>query len=313
MDLNDEIWLKRQAAIFRIRAEVLRSLRSWFDGSGFVEVAGPVIVPRFEEQAGFFEVDYFGEKACLGDGLQPYSDVFLDLFDKVYSVGPAFRAEGVDDGRHLSEFWRVEVASSVFGLKELLIFEEGLLRCVFQAMSKMGMELGVLGCSPEQLQRFDSSFPRVSYDDAVVLLQKKGKRIVWGEELDWECEKVLSESFSVPFFVTEFPLGAERFLFESNPKVPELTLSADLLAPQGYGELSSGGQLVSSKKVLRRRLVQMGLSDGGRRWYLSFRRKKVVHQSIFALGLERLVWWMCGLERISDVSGFSRVGKKVQF
>jgi asparaginyl-tRNA synthetase len=187
-----------------------------------------------------------------------------------------------------------------------------MVRYVCKNISKMQEELSVLGRPIDQIKQFDTPFPRIAYDDAIAFLQKESQTISWGEDLDWKLEKALSLHFSTPFFITGFPLSAETFLYESDPEKPELTLSADLIAPESYGEMSSGGQTISRKKVLLRRLTELDLMPESKRWYMSFRQKDTIVQSCFALGLERLIWWICGLERISEASAFPRVGENIQ-
>jgi asparaginyl-tRNA synthetase len=303
--------VEKRKAILKIRAEILKALRLWFASEDFTEVQGPIIIPKLEEQPNQFQVEYFSQKAYLGQGLQPYSDTFVGMFGKIYSVTPAFRAEKVDDKRHLSEFWRIEVASSNFNLNALLTAEEKMVRNICRSVSEMQAELAILGRTSDEIKQFDAPFPRITYDDAVESLQREDSAIVWGQNLDWGLEKALSSYFSTPFFVTDFPLSADTFLYESNPKKPELALTADLIAPEGYGELSSGGQLISKKKILLKRLMELELTSESRRWYLSFRQKDPIVQSCAAMGLERLTWWICHLQSISEASAFPRFGENI--
>lgn len=297
---------QRSKAILKIRAKMLDAARSWLNEQGFIEVQGPILLPAVEERPRSFQVNYFGKSAYLSGGLQPYSDVFTEMFEKVYTVAPTFRAEPLKSKRHLAEFWRIEVAASGIDLEHMLQLEEELVAHVCQEVSKDSEELSSLCSSIENLNLVKVPFPRLTYNEAVERLQKSKHRIYWGEPLSWENEHSLSLMFDRPFFVTDFPVSNENFFNKSNPEQTDLSLCADLIAPEGYGEISSAGENITDKKELLKKLKEMQISQAERRWYLGLKRFGQAPKSGFAIGVERFLQWICKLENVGEATYFSR-------
>jgi asparaginyl-tRNA synthetase len=303
---------QRSKAVLKIRAKVLDAARSWLGGQGFVEAQGPVLLPAVGDRPHNFRVNYFDKSAYLSGGLQPYSDVFVEMFEKVYTVAPTFRAEPLKTKRHLAEFWRVEVAASGFDLGQILRAQEEMVTHICHELSKDAVEeLRFLRGSIENLNRVKVPFPRITYDEAVDKLQAAGSRIHWGEALSWEIEHELSVMFDRPFFVTDFPVSGETYFHKSNPAKPELSLCADLLVPEGYGEISSAGETITDKKELLRKLREIKIEPADRRWYLSLRRFGSAPKSGFALGVERLLQWVCKLENVEEAIAFARTYERI--
>ena len=295
---------QRSKATLKVRAKMLDAARSWLNGQGFVEVQGPMLLPAVGDRPHNFQVNYFGKSAFLSGGLQPYSDVFMEMFQKVYTMAPTFRAEPLKTKRHLAEFWRVEVAASGFDLKQMLRVHEEMVSHICHELSKDVEDLCFLRGSIENLNRVKVPFPRLTYDEAVERLQRTKHRIHWGEPLNWEKECALSLMFDRPFFVTDYPISNETYFHKSNPDRPELSLCADLLAPEGYGEISSAGENITDKKELLKKLRDMQIEHADRRWYLSLKRFGYVPKSGFALGVERFLQWVCKLENVREATSF---------
>ncbi len=296
----------RIQAILKIRAAALASCRSWLDSQGYTEVQGPIIIPDVGERPRSFEVNYFSKKAYLSQGLQPYSDSLLEMFGRVYTVAPTFRAEPLKDNRHLAEFWRIEVGASNLDINGLiLVLEDMISNCCAVLVRDKAEEL-------RQLSRIDdlllvhSPFLKLSYDKAIELLQQSGSRVNWGAPLSRENERRLSLMFDNPFFVRDFPVSGENFLYKFCPDRPELSLCADLLAPRGYGEIAGGGEATVKKSDLLKKLNEMQIESADRRWFLGLRRFGDCPQSGFAVGVERLVQWICGLPDVKDAVAFPR-------
>ena len=194
---------QRSKAVLKVRAKMLDAARLWLGEQGFVEVQGPILLPAVGDRPHNFQVNYFGQSACLSGGLQPYSDVFVEMFEKVYTVAPTFRAEPLKTKRHLTEFWRVEIAASGFNLEQMLRVQEEMIAHVCQKLSKDAVEeLCFLRGSTENLNKIKVPFPRITYDEAVERLQRTKCRIHWGELLNWENEYELSLMFDKPFFIS---------------------------------------------------------------------------------------------------------------
>jgi asparaginyl-tRNA synthetase len=301
---------KRKMAILKVRAKILQAARYWLDRNGYLEVQGPVLIPAVGDWPSYFEVKYFGKKAFLAQGLQPYADPFEDL-EKIYTIAPSFRAEKAKTKRHLTEYWRIEVAE-LCGLNELIKVQEELLTYVCRWLAKTTVkELKCLGHSTEDLARIKPPFPKLTYDQAVEILQKDGLDILWGQDINWSLEKQLSMKFSHPFFLTEFPEAIETLFYKSHPTKLGSTLTADLLAPEGYGELGSGGQSEDDKNVLMKKMTEEKIEAQERRWYLGLRRLEMVPSSGFIIGLERLIQWICKLENISDATAMPRLPNSI--
>jgi asparaginyl-tRNA synthetase len=303
--------LKQFKATLKIRAKTLEAARSWLIEQKFVEVQGPILIPALGERQGSFQVDFFGAKAYLNSGLQPYSDVLTEALEKIYTVAPAFRAERSQSKRHLAEFWRIEIVARNFDLENIIKVQENLVEYICQILCRdVSEELCLQRGSIESLALVRAPFPQLTYAEAIERLQNVGCKIHWGEALNWKMEQKLSMMFSKPFFIREFPISGETFFHKPNPQKPELSLCADLLAPEGYGELSTGGQMITNKKTLLKKLQEINIEPADRKWYLSLKRHRNVSQSGFALGVERLIQWVSKIGDIKKTTAFPRTQDK---
>jgi len=292
----------------KVRAKLLDAARRWFNQHDYTEVHGPTIIPATGDWPGFFEVKHFDKKAYLTQGLQPYTDAFMASLGKIYTIAPAFRAEKVRTRRHLTEYWRIEAAVPQCDLNGIIGVQEELVTHICHSLSKETMEeLKCLRRHVKDIIKVQTPFPRLTYDEAIEMLQRDGFNISWGEELNWELENHLSLRFNQPFFITEFPSGIQTFFYKPHPKRPELTLSVDLLAPEGYGEIASGGQMIDEKEVLLKKMAEEKIEPEDQRWYMDLRRYGFIPHSGFVMGLERLIQWICKLEHIREASAFPRL------
>jgi asparaginyl-tRNA synthetase len=294
-------------AVLKIRAQVLSEAREWFDQHGYIEVQGPTIIPAVGDWPGSFEVKYFDKKAYLTQGLQPYANAFVANLGKIYTIAPAFRAEKVTSKRHLTEYWRIEAAQQC-EFDTIIAVQEEIIAHICRNLSAEAIEtLKCFNRSVVDLARVQTPFPRLTYDETIDTLQRDGFKIWWGQKIDWEMEKHLSLGFNQPFFITKFPIGVDTFFHKSDLEKPELTLSVDMLAPEGYGEIGSGAQMVTEKEVMSKKMAEENFDPADQLWYMSFMRCDSVPYSVFAIGLERLIQWICKLAHIRDATAFPRL------
>jgi asparaginyl-tRNA synthetase len=297
---------RKTLAVLKIRAKLLHAARSWFDQNGYIEVQGPTIIPAVGDWMGYFEVKYFDKKAYLTQGLQPYANVFVSCLGKVYTIAPAFRAEKFASRRHLAEYWRIEVAQTC-DLESIIKVQEGFVAHICNSLSKSAKEeLTQLKYDVDALANVPKSFPKLTYEKVIQILEEDGFDVHWGQQIDPELENHLSQKNNSPFFITKFPTSIQTFFYESPPETPELTLSADLLAPEGYGEIGGGGQIVFDKKVLIQKMTEERIEPNGQEWYLSLIPNNSFPRSGFVIGLDRLVQWICKLGNVKQATAFPR-------
>ena len=298
---------EKTVATIKIRAKVLQAARCWLDPNGYVEVQGPTLIPAVGEWPGHFEVKYFDKKAYLTQGLQPYANVFVANLGKVYTVAPTFRAEKLNSKRHLAEYWRIEVAQKG-ELGSILEVQEKLVSHMCHIVVKeASQELEFCSRSAEDLVKVQAPFSKITYEEAIEMLQRDGFDVCWGQRLDLELEKQLSLKFTQPFFITKFPTGIETFFLKSDPNKPELTMSADLLAPEGYGEIGGGAERITEKRILLSKMAEENIDPGDQKWYLNFVPNDAFAHTGFTIGVERLVQWICKLVNIVDSTAFPRL------
>lgn len=304
------LWIRspRQRAILAVRATVVKAIRDWLDSNGFVNVDTPILTPAAcEGTTTLFETDYFGVSAYLTQSGQLYNEANIMAFGRVYCFGPTFRAEKSKTRRHLIEFWMVEPEMAYADLDECMRVEEEFVSSIVQtALRERSQELALLGRDTTRLQQVTPPFPRISYDEAVEILNREGVPITWGEDFGAPHETALAAHFEKPVFVHHYPTQCKAFYMEEDSARPELSLSVDLLAPEGYGEIIGGGQRAASLELLERRLQEHCLPRQAFEWYLDLRRYGSVPHSGFGLGIERTVAWICGLEHIRETIAFPR-------
>jgi asparaginyl-tRNA synthetase len=309
------LWVRtpRQAAVLRLRARVVHAIRAFLDDHDFVLADPPIITPAAAEgTTTLFGLDYFGERAYLSQSGQLYMEALAMALGRVYSFGPTFRAEKSKTRRHLMEFWMVEPEMAFCDFEENLWWQEQLIAAVVaDVAAHCRPELQLLGRSMDALGRVTPPFPRLSYDEALDRLRAAGFTVAWGEDFGAPEETYLSRLYDRPVFIHRFPTRLKAFYMQPDPERPEVVLAADLLAPEGYGEIVGGSQRIHDAALLERRLAEHGLSPDTYAWYLDLRRYGSVPHSGFGLGLERLVAWIGGLEHLRETIPFARTLTRV--
>ncbi len=320
---NRHLWLRsnRQWAIARVRAVVIRAIRDWLDGHGFLNVDTPILTPAAGEgTTTLFEIDYHGQKAYLAQTGQLYNEANIFAFGKVYCFGPTFRAEKSKTRRHLQEFWMVEPEIAFCKLEELLEIEEQFVSYVVQTtVRECADELALLERDTSKLLNVKPPFPRISYDEAVDMINKAAAQgvtvppndepvpaIPWGEDFGAPHETYLASQFDRPVFVTHYPTVVKAFYMEPEPGRPEVCRSADLLAPEGYGEIIGGSERMSDPDLLLAAIEKHKLPQDAYDWYIALRRYGSVPHSGFGMGLERTVSWITGISHLREAIAFPR-------
>ncbi len=306
------LWLrsKRQHAILRIRHEVIKGIRDYFDSHDFTLVDTPIFTPAAcEGTTTLFEVDYFeDEKVYLTQSGQLYNEATAMAFGKVYCFGPTFRAEKSKTRRHLTEFWMVEPEMAFATLDDVkFVAEEMICFVVARVLANRQEELKTLERDITKLEAIKAPFNRMSYDDAVKKLQSLGSEIQWGGDFGNTDETLLTADMDRPVLVDRYPAEIKAFYFEHDPDRPELALGVDLIAPEGYGEVIGGGQRVSDLATLKKRLDDHKLPHEAFGWYLDLRKFGGVPHAGFGMGVERFTAWMCGTEHIRETIAFPRM------
>ena len=306
------LWLrsKRQFAIARIRHEVISAVRDYFDSRDFLLVDTPIFTPAAcEGTSTLFEVDYFeDEKVYLTQSGQLYNEANAMAFGKVYCFGPTFRAEKSKTRRHLTEFWMVEPEMAYATLEDVKVLAEGLVcSIVARVLDKRQEELKILERDVTRLESVTGPFPRMSYDDAVKVLQTKGSEIQWGADFGNTDETLLTEELDRPVLVDKYPTEIKAFYFQPDDLRPELALGVDVIAPEGYGEIIGGGQRIHDINLLLKRLEEHKLPPEAFDWYLDLRKFGSVPHGGFGMGIERTVSWMCGLDHLREAIAYPRM------
>jgi asparaginyl-tRNA synthetase len=295
---------ERTAHLLRIRAFLLKKARSWFDNNGYIEAQGPILVPPHAKSSTSFSVNYYDKNSYLSQGFLPYGRSFADKLGKVYSVTPGFRQEQPTK-RHLSEYWRMEAVQEG-GLDEILDAQEELISFICSSLKELHEILSYFSRSLQDLEKVQRPFSRVTYDEAIEILQKDGLEIYWGQKIAHDLEHHLSLNFEKPFFIVNYPYNNETLLSKTDPKNPELSLSADLLAPEGYGEIGSSVQMLTEREAVLKLLKDANINLRNRVWFTSFMQPCSGCYSAFAIGIERLTQWICKISNIKEATAFPR-------
>lgn len=306
------LWLRsrRQHAIIRVRHEIIKAIRDFFDSNGFTLVDCPIFTPAAcEGTTTLFEVDYFeDEKVYLTQSGQLYNEATAMAFGKTYCFGPTFRAEKSKTRRHLTEFWMVEPEMAYATLEDVKnLAEEMVVFVVQRVLENRRPELQILERDISKLEAIKAPFPRISYDAAVKTLQAKGSEIQWGGDFGGTDETLLSEDYDRPVMVDRYPSEIKAFYFEPDPERAEVALGVDVLAPEGYGEIIGGGQRIHDLALLEKRIADHNLPKEAFEWYLDLRRFGTVPHGGFGMGVERCVAWICGLEHVRETIAFPRM------
>ena len=301
---------RRPHAILRVRHEIIRAIRDYFDSNGFTLVDTPIFTPAAcEGTTTLFEVDYFeDEKVYLTQSGQLYNEATAMAFGKTYCFGPTFRAEKSKTRRHLTEFWMVEPEMAYATLEDVKrVAEELICFIVGRVLERRRRELETLERDISRLEAIRAPFPRISYDEAVAILQRKGSEIQWGGDFGGADETLLSEEFDRPVMVDRFPASIKAFYFQPDEQRPDVVLGVDVLASEGYGEVVGGGQRIHDCELLLQRIREHNLPQEAFEWYLDLRRYGSVPHAGFGMGVERTVAWLCGLDHIRETIAFPRM------
>jgi asparaginyl-tRNA synthetase len=306
------LWIRspRQAAILRIRHEVIDAVRDFFNSQGFTLADTPIFTPSAcEGTTTLFPVKYFeDETAYLTQSGQLYNEANAMALGRVYCFGPTFRAEKSKTRRHLTEFWMVEPEMAYADLDEAIRVAEQLVAgIVSRVLDRRSNELKALERDTSWLERVTTPFPRITYDEAIERLKAAGQPIEWGGDFGGADETVLSNMFDRPVAVTHYPAQVKAFYMKPDPVRPELALCVDVLAPEGYGEIIGGGQRIDDYELLLHRIREHGLPQEAFEWYLDLRRYGSVPHAGFGMGIERVVAWICGLEHLREAIPYPRM------
>jgi asparaginyl-tRNA synthetase len=306
------LWMRtpRQAAILRIRAEAQRAARNYMDSQGYTLTDAPMFTPAAcEGTSTLFEVNYIDDqKAYLTQSGQLYIEATAMALGKVYTFGPTFRAEKSKTRRHLTEFWMLEPEAAYADLNDMMALGEGLVSAIVQSVLKnKPRELETLKRDTTKLENVKPPFPRVSYEEAIQILQKQGNLSKFGDDIGGDEETIVSSEFDRPVMVHRYPASIKAFYMQPDAERPELALAFDMLAPEGYGEIIGGSQRIHDYDLLVKRLREHNLPEESFQWYLDLRRYGSVPHSGFGMGLERTVAWICGVEHIREVIPFPRM------
>jgi asparaginyl-tRNA synthetase len=318
---NRHLWVRspRQVAILRLRAEIIKAARDFFDERGFTLTDPPILTPAAcEGTTTLFEVDYFDDQAYLTQSGQLYIEATAMALGKVYSFGPTFRAEKSKTRRHLTEFWMVEPEVAYAQLDDIMELAENFISFIVQrCLKNRRAEFETIGRDISKLEKVVAPFPRLSYDDAVKMLQEghaKGaleNKFEWGGDFGSPDETYISSQFDKPVMIHRYPTAIKAFYMEPDPHSPKHALCVDVLAPEGYGEIIGGSQRMGSYDALRKRIHEHGLPEEAFKWYLDLRKFGGVPHGGFGMGIERAVAWICSLEHVRETIPFARMLNKI--
>ena len=308
---NRHLWIrsKKQHALLRVRAEIIAAIRDFFDGRGFTLTDAPIFTPSAcEGTSTLFETQYFDEKAYLSQSGQLYMEATAAAFGKVYCFGPTFRAEKSKTRRHLIEFWMVEPEVAFNDLYDNMELAEQFVEYVIQrTLKNKAEELKALERNTDQLAKVIAPFPRLHYKEAAQMILKENPSFEVGGDFGAPDEAIISAKFEKPVFVHHFPTAIKAFYMKEDPSEPEYSMSCDLLAPEGYGEVIGGGERETSYETLVRKIGEHKLNIKDFEWYLDMRRYGSFQHAGFGLGVERTVAWICGIQHVRETIPFPRL------
>ena len=294
----------------RIRHEIIRATYEFFHKNGFVKVDPPILTGSAPEgTTELFHTKYFDEDAYLSQSGQLYMEAAAMAFGRVFSFGPTFRAEKSKTRRHLIEFWMIEPEMAFMDHEDNLRMQENYVSYLVQSvLQNCALELKTLGRDIAKLEKVKAPFPRITYDEAIKMLHDQGYNdIQWGDDFGAPHETAIAESFEKPVFITHYPAKIKAFYMKPDPNRPDVVLCADLIAPEGYGELIGGSQRIDDYDFLKQRLDEHGLNEETYKWYMDLRKYGSVPHSGFGLGLERTVAWISGTEHVRETIPFPRL------
>lgn len=309
------LWLRssKQHAILRIRHEIIRACRDFFDNRGFVLIDAPIFTPAAcEGTTTLFETEYFGSKAYLTQSGQLYMEAGAMAFGKVYCFGPTFRAEKSKTRRHLTEFWMLEPEVAYLDLEGDMELAEDMVEYIVQrVLENRKEELKNIERNLEPLEKIKKPFPRIKYDEAITILKKNNIEFEWGNDFGGTDETVISEQFDRPVMIHRYPAQVKAFYMKNDPVKPDCALCVDMLAPEGFGEIIGGGQREDNLEILKQKIKEHNLPIEAFEWYLDLRRYGTVPHAGFGLGIERTVAWICGLSHVRETIPFPRLMHRI--
>lgn len=306
------LWLrsKRQHAVMKIRNEIIRATYEFFNDNGFIKIDPPILTATSAEgTTDLFHTEYFDQEAYLSQSGQLYLEAAAMAFGKVFSFGPTFRAEKSKTRRHLIEFWMMEPEMAFVEHEESLEVQENYITYIAQSVLKnCELELKTLDRDLDKLKSIQAPFPRITYDEAIKILKEKGfDDIEWGDDFGAPHETAISEDFDKPVFITHYPAELKAFYMKPDPERPEVVLCADLIAPEGYGEIIGGSQRIDDFELMEERYQTHNLTGESYQWYLELRKYGSVPHSGFGVGLERTVAWFSGVKHVRETIPFPRL------
>jgi asparaginyl-tRNA synthetase len=310
------LWLRsrKQVAVLRVRHEIIRQIRNYFDSHGFVLMDAPIFTPNAcEGTTNLFEVEYFDQKAYLTQSGQLYGEAGAMALGRIYTFGPTFRAEKSKTRRHLTEFWMVEPEVAYMDLAgDMDLAEDFLVSVVQGVLANRKPELTILERDLSKLEKVQKPFPRIRYEEAIEILKKKGKTANFGDDFGADEETAISEEFDRPVMIHRYPAAIKAFYMKRDPEDPRVALALDVIAPEGYGEIIGGAQREDDLKTLEERIAEHNLPREAFEWYLDLRRFGSVPHAGFGLGVERTVQWICGLHHVRETIPFPRMMGKIE-
>jgi len=312
---NRHLWLRSslQHAIMKVRHEIIKACRDYFDQLDFTLIDAPIFTPAAcEGTTTLFETDYFDSKAYLTQSGQLYMEAAAMAFGKVYCFGPTFRAEKSKTRRHLTEFWMIEPEMAFCDLQQDMAVAEGLIMKILErVLENRREELKTLERALAPLEVIRTPFPRMPYDEAAAILKKENPDFIEGDDFGAPDETILSQQHSSPVMISHYPVGVKAFYMKADPQQPDRALCVDVLAPEGYGEIIGGGQREDDLEVLLNKIRAHKLPEEAFAWYLDLRRFGSVPHAGFGMGIERTVTWICGLKHIRETIPFPRTMSRI--
>lgn len=314
---NRHLWLrsKRPFAIMQIRNTMFKATVDFFEKEGFIKFDAPIFMHSAPEgTTQLFHVEYFNNDAYLSQSGQLYGEAGAMAYGKIFTFGPTFRAEESKGRRHMTEFWMMEPEMAWMHQDESLDIQERYLAyMVKQVLENNEYELKILGRDPEKLRpTTEGNFTRLSYDDAIKMLQETGRDIKWGDDFGAPDEGYISEQFDRPVFIVNYPTTIKPFYMKKNPDNPKEYLCADVIAPEGYGEIFGGSEREGNYEILKQQIEEAGLDLKDYQWYLDLRKFGGVPHSGFGMGFERTIAWVCHLDHIREAIPFPRLINRMQ-
>ncbi len=314
---NRHLWLrsKRPFAVMKIRNEMIRATYEFFNKEGFIKIDPPILTGSAPEgTTELFHIEYFDNDAYLSQSGQLYMEAGAEAFGKVFSFGPTFRAEKSKTRRHLTEFWMIEPEMAFMHQDQSLEVQEQYIAYLVQnVLDNCSYELDILERDKDQLAKYTKlPYPRISYDKAVEMLQADGRDVKWGDDFGAPDEQFISEQFEQPVFIMNYPTSIKPFYMKADPERDDVYLCADMLAPEGYGEIIGGSERETDYEVLKSRIEKAGLDLDEYEWYLDLRKYGSVPHSGFGLGFERAVTWICKLDHLREAIPFPRMINRIK-